>query len=158
MPESSSTAAAAKERISPKANAAMSSASSSTVAGDRAVKTDADEKAQPDPQGRGEDIASERGFVRLYGLSCFYSNVGMANVHGLRLTPSPVLYGPDTALKVLCGAPTVTTAERETTTPGSRVASTAHAKTGKTPLPYTNVDRWAILGNRGLYFSTRYKQ
>ena len=27
---------------------------------------------------------------------------------------------------------------------------------GKTPLPYTNVDRWAILGNRGLYFSTRY--
>ena len=47
------------------------------------------------------------------------------------------------------------TAERETTTPGSRVASTAHAKTGKTPLPYTNVDRWAILGNRGLYFKLR---
>ena len=22
-------------------------------------------------------------------------------------------------------------------------------ETGKTPLPYTNVDRWAILGNRG---------
>ena len=33
---------------------------------------------------------------------------------------------------------------------GSEVmASTAHTKTGKTPLPYTNVDRWAILGNRG---------
>ena len=31
----------------------------------------------------------------------------------------------------------------------SRVASTAHTKTGTTPLPYTNVDRWAILGNRG---------
>ena len=31
-----------------------------------------------------------------------------------------------------------------------------HARTGKIPLPYTNVDRWAILGNRGLYFSTRY--
>ena len=29
--------------------------------------------------------------------------------------------------RVLCGAPTVTTTERETTTPGSRVASTAHA-------------------------------
>ena len=27
---------------------------------------------------------------------------------------------------------------------GFRVASTAHAKTGKIPLPYTNVDRWAI--------------
>ena len=47
------------------------------------------------------------------------------------------------------------TTESETTAPGSRVASTAHAETGKTALPYTNVDRWDMLRNRGLYFSTR---
>ena len=36
--------------------------------------------------------------------------------------------------------------------PGWRARPTP---TGKTPLPYTSVDRWAILGNRGWHFSTR---
>ena len=31
------------------------------------------------------------------------------------------------------------------------VTPTAHAKSGTTPLPCTNVDRWAVLGGRGLH-------
>jgi len=31
-----------------------------------------------------------------------------------------------------------------------KTASTVHAKNGQDPPPYTNVDRWATLGNCGL--------